>query len=196
MAKKFRYFVVYKPFNVHTRFTPPSPGEACLKDWFDVPRDVYPVGRLDKDSEGLLLLTNDATVNRNLLDPVNGHWRTYWAQVEGAPDDAALQPLRESVAITLPTGPYTTLPARATVLDPQPDVPPRTPPIRVRKYIPDTWISLSLQEGKNRQVRKMTAAVGFPTLRLIRVAIGGYQLPVLEPGWIQEISLDQLLLSV
>ncbi len=186
---------MYKPYNVHTRFTPPAPGEACLKDWFDVPRDVYPVGRLDKDSEGLLLLTNDNAVNRDLLDPVNGHWRTYWAQVEGAPDDAALQPLREGVAITLPTAPYTTLPAQAAVLDPQPDVPPRTPPIRVRKYIPDTWISLSLQEGKNRQVRKMTAAVGFPTLRLIRVAIGGYQLPVLYPGWIQEISLDELLIS-
>lgn len=157
----------YKPYGVLSQFTP-EPGSAwrTLAE-FGLPKGVYPVGRLDADSEGLLLLTDEPGLNSALLDPKNAHPREYWAQVEGVPSAAALAQLQQGVEI----GGYRTLPARAWVIDPAPQFPPRVPPIRVRKTVPDSWIGLELIEGKNRQVRKMTAAVGHPTLRLIRVRI-------------------------
>jgi 23S rRNA pseudouridine2457 synthase len=145
---------------------------------FGFPKDVYPLGRLDADSEGLLLLSDEPGLNTRLLDPKNAHPRCYWAQVEGVPTSSALEKLSEGVSI----GDHQTLPCKAWFLDPQPTIPPRAPPIRVRKTIPDSWIALELTEGKNRQVRRMTAAVGHPTLRLIRVRIGRLELKDLPLG--------------
>jgi len=157
----------YKPYGVLSQFTPEPGSEWRTLAEFGLPKGVYPVGRLDADSEGLLLLTDEAGLNSALLDPRNEHPREYWAQVEGMPAAAALERLAEGVEM----GGYRTLPARAWLIDPAPDFPPRVPPIRVRKTVPDSWIGLELIEGKNRQVRKMTAAVGHPTLRLVRVRI-------------------------
>jgi len=162
---------------------------------FAFERDVYPVGRLDADSEGLLLLTNDKSINHRLLDPRFAHERTYYVQVDGAVTDEALQQLAEGVTIAVDGKPHHTLPAIARRLD-EPDLPLRNPPIRFRANIPTTWISLTLTEGKNRQVRKMTAAVGFPTLRLVRWAIGHLTAEGLAPADIRtlpESDITQLL---
>jgi len=182
-----RYFIVYKPFNVLSQFTS-SEGRPVLKDFFSVPDDVYPVGRLDFDSEGLLLLTNDKQLNHRLLNPQFAHEREYWVQVDGAIDDAALQTLRSGVTINLDGKPYTTRPCQAERFEPAPEVPQRNPPIRYRAHIPTSWIKMILQEGKNRQVRKMTAKTGFPTLRLIRYRIGKVSLDGLQPGGMREIT--------
>ena len=170
------HYLIYKPFGMLSQFssegTERSPNKQTLADLaVAFERDVYPVGRLDADSEGLLLLTNDTTVNHHLLDPKFAHERTYYVQVDGAVTDQALQQLAEGVVITVDGKPHHTLPAIARRMA-EPDLPPRNPPIRFRASIPTSWISLTLTEGKNRQVRKMTAAVGFPTLRLVRWAIG------------------------
>lgn len=159
-----------KPFGVLSQFTPDHPGQRTLAE-FGLPGNVYPLGRLDRDSEGLLLLGDEAGLNTELLDPRNAHPRTYWAQVEGEVTEDALRLLRAGVVIEG----RKTLPARAERIDP--DIPPRDPPIRFRKNIPTSWIELELREGRNRQVRRMTAAAGFPTLRLIRVRIGDFALP-------------------
>jgi 23S rRNA pseudouridine2457 synthase len=153
-----------------------------------LPRDVYPVGRLDYDSEGLLLLSNDRSLTQRLLHPGFQHPRTYYVQVEGVITEDALERLRNGVAIRNCKTLYTTLPAKVHLLPEVPDMPERNPPIRHRKAVPDTWIELNLVEGKNRQVRKMTAAVGFPTLRLVRVSIGNLSLGSLQPGQLKEIS--------
>lgn len=167
---------LHKPYGVLSQFTPePTSTHRTLAD-LGLPRDVYPIGRLDGDSEGLLLLTNESDVVSLLLEPSREHPRTYWVQVEGSPTNESLKRLREGVVING----RQTLPCSCSVLDPQPDLPERVPPIRVRKHIPTTWIELTLHEGRNRQVRKMTANVGFPTLRLIRVAIGELTLAALE----------------
>ncbi len=166
----------HKPYGVLSQFTPEGRWTA-LKDWIDVP-GVYVAGRLDADSEGLLLLTNDGGLQARIADPRHKMAKTYWVQVEGIPSDAALQQLRNGVV--LKDG--KTLPAQVRLLDPQPDMSPRNPPIRVRQSIPDCWIELIIREGKNRQVRRMTAAVGHPTLRLVRMAIGPYTLDGLHPG--------------
>ena len=169
----------HKPYGVLSQFTPEGRWTA-LKDWIDVP-SVYVAGRLDADSEGLLLLTNDGGLQARIADPRHKMAKTYWVQVEGIPSDAALQQLRNGVV--LKDG--KTLPAQVRLLDPQPDMSPRNPPIRVRQSIPDCWIELIIREGKNRQVRRMTAAVGHPTLRLVRMAIGPYTLDGLHPGeWV------------
>ena len=160
----------HKPYGVLSQFTPEGKWQG-LKDWIDVP-GVYVAGRLDADSEGLLLLTNDGPLQARIADPRHKMAKTYWVQVEGVPSDAALQPLRDGVV--LKDG--KTLPAQVRLLDPQPTLWPRNPPIRVRQAIPDCWIELIIREGKNRQVRRMTAAVGHPTLRLVRMAIGPYTL--------------------
>jgi 23S rRNA pseudouridine2457 synthase len=169
-----------KPFGVLSQFTPDHPGQCTLSE-FGLPENVYPLGRLDRDSEGLLLLSDEPGLNTELLDPKNAHARTYWAQVEGGVTQDALQKLRRGVVIEGKT----TLPARAELI--HPDLPPRDPPIRFRQNIPTSWIELTLREGRNRQVRKMTAGVGHPTLRLIRVRIGKFRLPAnLAPGqWIE-----------
>ena len=149
--------------------------------------DVYPVGRLDMDSEGLLLLTNDGLLKYRLLHPRYGHWRTYWAQVERIPDNEALRRLAEGVVIA---GGYRTRPARVRRIEP-PELPPRPMPIRYRKTVPTCWLEISIREGKNRQVRRMTAAVGHPTLRLVRVAIGPLRLDGLEPGRWRLLTPDE-----
>ncbi|MDD5198618.1 MAG: pseudouridine synthase [Terrimicrobiaceae bacterium] len=163
---------LHKPYAVLSQFTPESSGQRTLAEC-GLPGGVYPVGRLDADSEGLLLLTDEPGLNDRLLHPARGHWRRYWAQVEGEPAAPALRALAEGVAVQR----RITLPARAWRIEPQPRVAPRDPPIRVRKAIPDAWIAIELREGRNRQVRRMTAAVGHPTLRLIRVRIGEFDLP-------------------
>jgi 23S rRNA pseudouridine2457 synthase len=155
-----------KPYNVLSQFTREGKYLA-IGDFGTFPKNVYPVGRLDADSEGLLLLTNDNTVNHRIADPKFEHPRTYWAQVEGIPTDDALEQLRCGMIIEK----QKTKPAEVKLLEGEPDLPPRSVPIRVRKTIPTSWIELTLREGRNRQVRKMTAAVGYPTLRLVRTAI-------------------------
>ena len=161
----------YKPYGVLSQFTKEHPSHRTLAE-FGFPKEVYPIGRLDSDSEGLILLSDEARWNERLLHPKHGHARTYHAQVEGIPDTAALEKLRRGVK--LPD--FTALPCKAALVTPEPAHPPRGPPIRERKSIPTSWLALTLTEGKNRQVRRMTAAVGFPTLRLVRVAIGKFTL--------------------
>jgi 23S rRNA pseudouridine2457 synthase len=174
----WNYLLFYKPYGVLTQFSDHSPNpRPTLKDYIPVP-DVYPVGRLDQDSEGLLLLTNHGQLQHRLSDPKFGHPRTYWAQVERIPNPDALQALQQGVVIQT----YRTRPAQVQLLNQEPQLPPRDPPIRYRKQVSTCWIELILREGRNRQVRKMTAAVGHPTLRLIRVAIGELTLMGLEPG--------------
>jgi len=166
-----------KPCGVLSRFTPDGSPNRTLAE-FGFPRDVYPLGRLDADSEGLLLLSDEPGLNQALLHPRHAHQREYWAQVERIPVPAALLKLGQGLALQA----RQTLPCRAWMLDPQPEVAPRDPPIRFRKTVPTCWIGLELSEGKNRQVRRMTAAIGHPTLRLIRVRIGHFELRDLPPG--------------
>lgn len=181
------YFLIYKPFGVHSQFMPDE-GKPGLGTLYNFPKDVYPVGRLDADSEGLLLLTNDTYINKELLSPKHKHWRTYHIQVEGAATEEAMLRLSEGVSISIEGKKYHTHPAKAQLISP-PTLPEREPPIRFRKTVPDSWIELSLTEGKNRQVRRMTAAVGFPTLRLVRVKIENLELGKMIPGDV--ISLDR-----
>ncbi len=175
-----------KPYGVLSQFTPDHPGQRTLSE-FGFPKNVYPLGRLDRDSEGLLLLSDEPGLNTKLLDPKNAHSRTYWAQVEGEVTEGALRKLRDGVVIEG----RQTLPAEAKQI--HPDLPPRDPPIRLRQNIPTSWLELTLHEGRNRQVRKMTAATGFPTLRLIRVAIGQFHLtPDLSSGhWRKLTDLER-----
>jgi len=173
----------HKPFGVLSQFTADGSKHRTLAD-FGFPRDVYPLGRLDAESEGLILLSDEPYLNKKLLAPEHAHARTYWAQVERIPTREALQQLEKGVTI----GTHHTLPCKAWMLDPQPLVPPRDPPIRVRKNVPDCWIALSLIEGKNHQVRKMTASIGHPTLRLLRVRIGELDLGGLPAGQWRELG--------
>jgi 23S rRNA pseudouridine2457 synthase len=170
----------HKPYDVLCQFTPDQPGQRTLAE-FGFPTGVYPVGRLDLDSEGLLLLSDEPGFNNRLLDPRAAHPRTYMAQVEGVPTSAALARLKNG---GVEFKGHRSKPCRARLVEPAPDFPPRNPPIRIRLAIPTAWIELVLTEGKNRQVRRMTAAVGFPTLRLIRMAIGGFSgANLLEGKW-------------
>ncbi|MEA5531902.1 rRNA large subunit pseudouridine synthase E [Dolichospermum sp. UHCC 0684] len=181
-----RYIIFHKPYGVLSQFTQESPKHITLKEYIDVP-DVYAVGRLDWDSEGLLLLTNDGQLQHRLAHPRFGHQRTYWAQVERIPDLDAIYKLQSGVEIQ----DYRTRPAQVRLLLEEPSVVQRIPPIRFRKSIPTAWLEMTLTEGKNRQVRRMTAAVGFPTLRLIRISIGNIQLDDLSPGqWRELTSLE------
>ncbi|WP_210416914.1 pseudouridine synthase [Echinicola soli] len=185
----FRYFVLYKPFGILSQFS----GEAhTLKVVGDFPKDVYPVGRLDKDSEGLLLLTNDKVLNHYLLNPQFGHQRTYLAQVEGVPDAEALRALERGVPIKVDGKMYHTKPATARLKKNAPLLPERDPPIRYRKTVPDSWVELSLIEGKNRQVRKMTAAVDHPTLRLVRWSMEGLDIGGFKVGEVREMEQDEI----
>ena len=152
-----------------------------------IEKNIYPVGRLDFDSEGLLILTNDKELTHRLLDPKFEHQRTYWVQVEGVINDEAIKKLSTGVSININGKQHRTKPAIAKLMTEQPQVPDRNPPIRFRKNIPTSWLSLTLTEGKNRQVRRMTAAVGFPTLRLIRHSIGDVTIEGMEPGSYREL---------
>jgi 23S rRNA pseudouridine2457 synthase len=186
-----RYFIIYKPYQVLSQFTS-SEGKQTLKAFFNVPSDVYPVGRLDFDSEGLLLLTNDASLNHRLLNPAFAHEREYWVQVDGDINEKAIQELQRGVSITINGSKYRTKPCKATRFPNTPEVPERNPPVRFRKEIPTSWIKMILTEGKNRQVRKMTAQSGFPTLRLIRYRIGGITLDGLLPGDMREMNKNDI----
>lgn len=179
--------VLHKPFNVLSQFTPDVEGQRTLAE-FGFPKNVYPLGRLDYDSEGLILLSDEPGLNTWLLDPRRSHWRTYWAQVEGEITAEAARKLEQGVVIQGKK----TLPARARPVISNPEPSPRDPPIRYRANIPTSWLELELREGRNRQVRRMTAAVGFPTLRLIRVKIGDYCLPAdLNPGQWRELTAGE-----
>ncbi|HEY9646410.1 MAG TPA: pseudouridine synthase, partial [Chroococcidiopsis sp.] len=192
-----RYLLFHKPYDVLTQFSDPRHSDLAaterdrqtrtLKDFIPVP-DVYPVGRLDRDSEGLLLLTSNGRLQHWLTDPKFQHPRTYWVQVEHIPTDRDLEPLRQGIPIQT----YRTRPAIARLLTDQPSLPPRHPPIRVRQSIPTAWLELTLTEGRNRQVRRMTAAIGFPTLRLVRVAIAHLRLEGLEPGQWRDLTDAEL----
>ncbi|MCC6460006.1 MAG: pseudouridine synthase [Saprospiraceae bacterium] len=187
------YFLLNKPYGMLSQFTQEAPGQRTLADLgLFISPDVYPVGRLDADSEGMLVLTNDKALNARLLNPQFAHPRTYWVQVEGLPTEEALERLRQGVEFRIEGKVHRSRPATAVLLEERPTLPDRDPPIRVRKSIPDTWLALTLAEGKNRQVRRMCAAVGFPVLRLLRVQIGGLGLGDLQPGQVRELSAADL----
>lgn len=188
------YIAFYKPYAVLSQFTKPEDSEKETLANFRLPPSVYPLGRLDFDSEGLLLLSDDSKLNHALLDPKHAHERVYLAQVENIPPPAALEQLAKGVVIEG----RMTAPAKVKLLQEEPELPPRTVPIRVRKNIPTAWIELTLTEGRNRQVRKMTAAVGHPTLRLVRVAIGSLKLGDLDlsPGSWRKLSPDEVNLAL
>ena len=175
-----------KPFGVLSQFTSDGSKNRALAG-FGFPKDVWPIGRLDADSEGLLLLSDEPDLNQKLLHPRLAHQREYWVQVERVPSAEQLKKLERGVLIQG----RKTLPCRAWMLEPQPVIPPRDPPIRFRKSVPDCWIALELIEGKNRQVRRMTAAIGHPTLRLLRVRIGNFRLGDLPPGQWKILSCEE-----
>lgn len=180
--------VFHKPYGVLCQFTADQPDQRTLAE-FGFPAGIYPVGRLDMDSEGLLLLSDEPGFNNRLLDPKTAHPRTYLAQVEGIPTQEAVENLKRG-GISIQD--YRTRPCQARVLDGVPDVAPRDPPVRFRQAIPTSWIELKLIEGKNRQVRRMTAAVGFPTLRLIRLSIGEFQAADLAQGEWRKLGSEDL----
>jgi 23S rRNA pseudouridine2457 synthase len=194
----YRYLLFHKPYDILSQFTD-NVGKvqqgcgsllsdrATLKDYIPVP-SVYPVGRLDRDSEGLMLLTNNGRLQHRLSDRRFRHPRTYWVQVERIPDEAALNQLRTGIVIQN----YCTRPALVQLLPTDPPLPERQPPIRFRKTVPTAWLEITLTEGRNRQVRKMTAAVGYPTLRLVRVAIAHLRLDGLEPGQWRDLTPAEL----
>lgn len=181
-----QYYIAYKPFNVLTQFSDAQERDTLTVLKHDFAKDIYPVGRLDRDSEGLLFLTNNKRVNHQLLNPRFGHEREYWVQVEGEPTPEALATLRTGVQIKG----HFTRPCQARIIA-EPELPLRDPPVRFRQHIPTTWLSMVLHEGKNRQVRRMTAAVGFPTLRLVRVRMENLLLGDLQPGEVREISPEE-----
>ncbi len=176
----------HKPFGVLSQFTSDGSKHRTLAA-FGLPPRVYPMGRLDADSEGLLLLSDEPGLSSRLLDPEHGHPRTYWAQLDRIPRPEDLQRLENGVDLQG----YRTLPCRAWVLDPPPSPPPRDPPLGSPRIGPELWIGLELHEGKNRQVRRMTAAIQHPTLRLIRVQIGGFQLGEMVSGDWHELTPDE-----
>ncbi len=178
-----RLILFNKPFGVLSQFTPEGRWQG-LRDHLDLP-GVYAAGRLDADSEGLLILTDDGALQSRIADPRHKLPKTYWAQVEGMPDEAALEPLRHGVDL----GDFFTQPAQVRCIAEPASLWPRNPPIRERQSIPTHWIELIIKEGKNRQVRRMTAKLGFPTLRLVRAAIGDWTLGALQPGEWKELHV-------
>ena len=180
--------------NMLSQFTKEKGSDkSTLADLAELPKDVYPVGRLDADSEGLLILTNDKALTEKLLNPINKHGRTYLIQVEGGISNEALEKLRTGVSIRIKKENYVTAPAIVRTIAPPDWLPERNPPVRVRANIPTTWIELTITEGRNRQVRRMTAAVGFPTLRLIRTSINRLSIHNVLPRTIVELSQDELI---
>jgi 23S rRNA pseudouridine2457 synthase len=188
-AQPHTYIIFYKPYGVLSQFTD-SAGRKTLKDYGPFPKDVYPVGRLDADSEGLLLLTDDKNAKHHLLEPSFGHTRTYLVQVERIPTGEQLAKLESGVVIEGKK----TKSATVLKLEHEPQLPPREVPIRFRKNVATSWLEITLTEGRNRQVRKMTAAVGYPTLRLVRVAQGGLTLAGLRPGEYRHLTKTEVSL--
>jgi 23S rRNA pseudouridine2457 synthase len=186
-GKQTSSFLFFKPYGVLCQFTD-TEGRSTLADFGPFPRDVYAAGRLDADSEGLVLLTNDNTLKSRLTDPRYSHPRTYLVQVERVPEEKALQKLRDGITIEG----RRTRPAVVRLLSEEPDLPPRIVPIRYRKNVPTAWIEITLREGRNRQIRRMTAAVGNPTLRLVRIRIGELSIAGLVPGASREIRPEEL----
>ena len=174
-----------------SQFTPEGDNKSLADLNFNFPKDVYPIGRLDSDSEGLILLSNDPVLNHALLAPVKAHWRKYLIQVEGIISEKNCDELRRGVRFSIKGKAYTSLPCRAEAVPHPAGITERDPPVRFRKNVPTSWLTMELREGKNRQVRKMTAAVGFPTLRLIRVGIENLSLGELEPG--EVVEYDRLV---
>jgi 23S rRNA pseudouridine2457 synthase len=186
MAKTY---VLYKPYGMLSQFTQEVEGQTTLADLdFVFEKDVYPVGRLDSDSEGLLLLSNNKALNQALLNPSRKHPRTYWAQVEGMATPDQIAQLQHGVDIQINGKKHRTAPAKVMGPIEAPTLPERNPPIRVRKTVPDCWIQLELTEGKNRQVRRMCAAVGLPVLRLVRAAMAGLELGDMQPGDVRIVA--------
>lgn len=178
-----------KPYGVLSQFTSDGSPNRPLAE-FGFPKNVYAIGRLDADSEGLLLLSDEARWNDRLLNPRHAHEREYWVQVERIPTPESLAKLQQGLVVQG----HRTLPCQARLLDPQPEMPPRVPPIRVRKTVADCWLGMELVEGKNRQVRRMTAAIGHPTLRLVRMRIGNFWLGQLPAGKWKELTAEEIKL--
>lgn len=192
IATEFKYYVFYKPYNVLNQFSKEREDHVTLADFLRVEKDVYPIGRLDKDSEGLLILTNDKSLNNRLLSPVNKHKRCYFVQLDDTVSDKAIATVSKGVEIKVESGIYFTAPCSVKRLSKPPVLPERNPPIRVRQNIPTSWALIELSEGKNRQVRKMFAAVGYPVLRLVRVQIEDVKLGKLEPGKYMELKQEEI----
>ena len=182
-----RYFIVYKPYQTLSQFSS-ALNKKTLADYFSVPKNVYPVGRLDEDSEGLLILTNDKKLNQHLLNPENEHDREYWVQVEGEITNNAVMQMQQGLQLNIKNKTSKTKTSIVTIFNKDPEVRDRIPPIRYRANIATSWIKIILKEGKNRQIRKMTAKVGFPTLRLIRVRIVDIELKNMKPATMIELS--------
>lgn len=182
------YIALFKPYGILSQFTSENPEETLSV--FNLPKDVYACGRLDKDSEGLLILSNDGNFIDQLLNPKFDKEKIYWVQVENIPTDVALEKIRKG---GIQIQDYKTKPGTINILDPQPEIPERTPPIRSRKSIPTCWLEIKISEGKNRQVRRMTASINHPTLRLIRTQVGKYKIGALKPGQWVEIKKSDIL---
>lgn len=190
-----RCFALYKPFGVLSQFTDEDGHSGLLSLGLGLPKDVWPIGRLDRDSEGMLLLTDSAKLKADLTAPDREHTKSYWVQVEGAPSNEELEPMRHPMVLRIRKKDVRIRPASVQIIDP-PIVPERVPPIRERRHIPTTWLCIELTEGKNRQIRKMTAKVGFPTLRIVRFGTGRFTLApeALLPGKCIELSSEQMKL--
>ena len=182
-----RYIIFHKPYGVLSQFTPED-GARSLAE-FNLPKDIYPAGRLDKDSEGLLLLTDDGPLIDKLLHPRHDKLKTYWVLVERVPSEEELSKMRQGLTIE----DYVTKPCHVSIIGPQPQLPVRDPPVRYRKNVQDIWIEVQISEGKNRQIRKMTAAIGHPSLRLIRIKLGNLDLGELAPGEWKEITKSEII---
>lgn len=196
MSSKFQYFLIYKPYGMLSQFSKSNEKEITLADLnFNFNKDIYPAGRLDKDSEGLLLLSNDNKLKHRLMDPKFEHRKTYWVQVDGEVDPTSLDRFKNGdIKIKLKQGLYQCKPAKARILT-DTDIsvlPERSPPVRFRKNIPTTWLEIKIREGKNRQIRKMTAQIGHPTLRLIRMEIENIKLSALTPGHVEELNIQTI----
>ncbi len=191
--KKLEYYTFFKPYDVLSQFTQDVPGQKTLSD-FDLPiaKDVYPVGRLDRDSEGLLLLSNDKTLQSKLAAPIAKVWKSYWVQVDGAINHGAIHKLKQGVTIRTKKKEYYTLPAKVEIMERPEGLFDRNPPVRFRKTIPTSWIKISIQEGKNRQIRKMCSAVGFPVLRLIRVSLAKLKVETFKPAHLSKVDYENI----
>jgi len=192
--EEHKYYILYKPFEILSQFSDEGKKHG-LGSILQVEKDVYPVGRLDSDSEGLLLITNDKSLNHRILNPKYNHERTYFVQVEGAATDEQVNKLNSPMILNLKGKKHWTQGQQARMID-EPTLPERTPPIRYRKNVPTSWLEIKLKEGKNRQVRRMTAAVGLPALRLVRWSIEGLTIERMESGEIKSIELEQVLSGI